>query len=238
MERVFGLVSLFFISLNFSVAQSLPMGSTGGSRIFIKPGAYAFVTELPQAPRETAGDYFLVNSWLRGDILLTDSLKLEALYFKYNLKDDLFEIKTEQDVKLLPGRRVIYFDWKNNQSTLDGEYQRADGYDLEGIRIDGFLKIIYRGSYSLVAGQECKLVPANYNTALNVGERNDRIVKDESYYLLHDNKLMRVDSNKKKFSSDLKVFSGHDLSSFIKENKVDPREIDDLILVTEKLRTL
>ncbi|HEX5167796.1 MAG TPA: hypothetical protein VFW11_01380 [Cyclobacteriaceae bacterium] len=235
MMKDYSLVFFLVVSSNFSDAQSLPMGTTGGSRFFLKPGAYAFVTELPPAPSETTGDYYVANDWFQGNIILNDSMRLEALFFKYNLKANHFEIKTEHEVKILPGKRVIYFDWSNNQNPADGEYQRADEYELNGTKLEGFIKIIQRGSYSLMMGLEFKIIPANFNTALNVGERNDKIVKEEVYYILREKKLLRVDSNKKKFTEELKKFTGYDLSQSVKLNKINPKELEDLLIIVEEL---
>jgi hypothetical protein len=211
------------------------MGSTGGSRIFLKPGAYAFVTELPPAPGQTVGDYYLEDEWLLGNVLLTDSLKLESLYFRYNLKDDVLEIRTDSDVKVLPGRRVLRFDWRQNQSLLDGEYLRADGYELNATHLDGFLKVIQSGEYSLVSGHEFRLIPGNYNTALNVGERNDRIVKEEVYYIMCKRRLLKVDANKKKFAEELEKFTNREWKEYMKSKKVNPKEVEDLLLMTNAL---
>lgn len=235
MKRLFVFQLIFMMSMDLLYGQSLPMGNTGGSRIFIKPGAYAFVTELPPAPKQTVGDYYLENEWLLGDILLTDSLKLEALYFRYNLKDDVFEIRTESDVKVLPGRRVLGFDWRQNQNLFDGEYRRADSYTMNGTHLNGFLKLIQGGQYSLATNYEFRIIPGNYNTALNVGEKNDRIVKEEVFYILYRNNLLRVDSNRKKFTEELGKFTGRDLGDYIKSKKVSPKEVEDLLLITTAL---
>lgn len=213
------------------------MGNTGGSRIFLKPGPYAFVMELPPAPKQTVGDYYLEDEWLLGNVLLTDSLKLESLYFRYNLKDDVFEIRTESDVKLLPGRRVLRFDWQQNQSLFDGEYIRADSYGLNGAQLNGFLKVVKGGQYSLATRHEFKLIPGNYNMALNVGEKNDRIVKEEVFYILYRNNLLRVDSSRKKFTEELEEFTGRDLGDYIKSRKVNPKNVEDLLLITTALNT-
>ena len=231
-------VTILIGLISVSLGQSLPMGSTGGSRMFFRPGSYALVTELPAAPPTTIGDYYLEKEWLRGDLYLDENLKLESLYFRYNAKDNYFEIKTETEIKVLPGKRVIKFTWTNNQSEFDGAYINGALYNLEQTTVNTFLKIVSDEKYDLLVGNRFKVIPGNFNTALNVGERNDKIVKEEVLYIGTGESLMEVDSNRKKFIKDLTLFSGSDLSSFIKSNKINPKNLEDLILVTRRLNEI
>jgi hypothetical protein len=238
MEKVFALVVSFMISVSLGKAQTIPMGAQTGAG-YVTPVPYGFMNQLPPAPAKTIGDYYLDESWLKGNILLSSNSRIENVQFRYNLRENNFEIKTEKDVKLLPGVRVLSFEWVDNQSPRDGFYFSAAPYDYNNTHLLTFLKEVVSGDdYSLAIGVECKLIPANYNVALNVGNRDNQIVKDQGYYLFHDNKLLKVDSSRKKFSSELKTFSGHDLAAYMKENKVDPKQIDDLLILTEKLNTL
>jgi hypothetical protein len=169
---------------------------------------------------------------------LEENVTLESLFFRYNVKENYFEIKTETEVKVLPGKRVTNFNWVNNQSESDGEYVNTSQYSLNGAMVNTFFKVAIKGQYDLLIGNRFKVIPGNYNTALNVGERNDKIVKEEVFYICTDNKLMEVNSNKNKFTKDLKVFSGKDMSSFIKSNKINPKDPEDLTLVTHRLNEI
>lgn len=206
--------------------------------MFFRPGSYALITELPPAPPSTIGDYYLESDWLHGDIYLKEDVKLESLYFRYNAKDNYFEIKTETEIKILPGKRVNNFSWTNNQNEFDGEYVNAAQYNSNGTTMNTFFRVVEEDKFDLLVGNRFKLVPGNYNTALNVGEKNDKIIKEEVFYIGSDNKLMEVDLNKKKFTKDLEKFSGKDLSSFIKSNKINPKNPQDLILITHKLNKI
>lgn len=90
--------------------------------MFFRPGSYAVITELPKALPETIGDYYLESEWLRGDLFLNENVKLESLYFRYNAKENYFEIRTDSEIKVLPGKRVSSFAWVNNQNRNDGTY--------------------------------------------------------------------------------------------------------------------
>lgn len=206
--------------------------------MFFRPGSYALITELPPAPPSTVGDYYLVSDWLQGDLYLKEDVKLESLNFRYNAKDNYFEIQTETEIKILPGKRVNKFSWTNNQSEFDGVYVDATQYNSDGKPINTFFKVVSDDKYDLLIGNRFKVIPGNYNTALNVGEKNDKIVREEVFYIGAEDKLMEVDLNKKKFTKDLAGFSGKDLSSFIKSNKIDPKSQEDLIMVTERLNEI
>lgn len=235
MKKWSTVVVVVFTTISITYGQSLPMGSTGGSRIFFRPGSYAFVTELPKAPPETIGDFYLDNEWLRGDIYLREEMKLESLFFRYNAKENYFEIKTDNEVKVLPGNRVISFDWVHNQNESDGKYANASQYNWNGTIINNFLKVVYDGQYGLLMGDRFKVIPGNYNAALNVGERNDKIVKEKVYYFSHNGELLKVDSNRKRFLNDLQAFSGQDINSLTKGHKINPKDMEDLISLARKL---
>lgn len=196
---------------------------------------YGFVTELPMAKPETVGDYYLDDAWLEGNIYLADHSMLADLSFKYNLKENVLEIKVNDAVKVLPADRVSYFEYLNNNSSLDGIYINAGGYTSQGASLVGFFKIVYDGEYDLYMKTDLSVIPSTYNAALDVGERNNKIVKNKTFYLAKDSNVLRIETNKKKFIKDVKSFSGKDLEDFMRDRKIGTKDADDLTAIAEKL---
>lgn len=223
---------IFLSSLTLHVqAQSLPMGNAGGNRQFQRV-PYGFITTLPPAPPQTEGDYFLNETWMRGNILLSDSTMLENIFFRLNMKDFVLELKDEQNVKVLPGRRVLAFVWKNNNAADDGVYLNVANKETD---IRGFMKLVYENTFSLFKHTDYEVLQATYNAALDVGTRNHQIVKKEAWYVCNNGNFLKVERNKKKFLGDLSTFSGRDCQQLFGKQKINPVETDDVILVLKTL---
>ena len=214
----------------FVNAQPIPMGNPGGTHQFQRI-PYGFITTLPPAPPQTEGDYFLQEEWMRGNIVMTDSTMIENVFFRLNMKDNDLELKAEHEIKVLPGRRVLLFVWKDNGSPNDGIYLNAGKH----ADVRGFMKLVYENTYSLFMQTDFEIVQATYNAALDVGSKNNQIVKKKAWYVCKDRTFMKVERSKKKFLDDLSTFSGRDCRQLFGKQKINPTETDDVILA---LRTL
>jgi hypothetical protein len=173
--------ALLALMLSFQAhAQTVGNNTTAGLDIQTNSGG--FVTQLPPAPPEIKGSYYLTEDWKRGSIYLKE-MSLKDYYFKYDIQHNQFEIKIENQVKVLSGQRVEKFEQDDNTNAGLNIYVNSRGYTLDGTPVQGFLQVIIDGNWDLVSKTEVKLVKSGYVAALDAGSPDAQLSKSDKYYL-------------------------------------------------------
>jgi hypothetical protein len=168
------------IMLSFQAHAQTVVGGNNAAGMDIQTGPGGFITQLPPAPPEVKGSYYLTEDWKRGTLYLQETA-LKDYYFRYDIQHNQFEIKTENQVKVLTGQRVAKFEQDNGEGVA--AYVNAKPYTLEGVPLQGFLQVIVDGNWDLVSKTEVKLVKAGYVAALDAGSPDSKLEKSEKYYL-------------------------------------------------------
>lgn len=184
---------------------------------------------IPPPPGEVIGDSHLEEDWIKGSILLYSNQRMiEGYPLKYDIQTDLFEIKTDADVKVLEGKRVKSFLWKKDNSASPSYFVNAHEYTFDGIPLLGFFEVLVDGSLPLFKRTEVVIQKANYVKEFDTGSRNDKILKKVSYYYGDQKEAFIVP--KKKAHIIFKDKS-EDLEQFIKTNDLSLKEEADLIRI-------
>lgn len=182
---------------SFSVCAQI-VGNNNAAGLDMQTVSGGFVTQLPQAPPEVKGSYYLTDEWRRGTIYVQD-MALKDYYFKYDIRHNQFEIKTGNEIKILSGQRVLKFEQDDNTNAGVQLFVNAKPYKLEGSPVNGFFQLIVEGEWDLLSKTEVTLVQGGYVAALDAGERDARITRTEKYYLADsDGNLILAQTIKKK----------------------------------------
>lgn len=106
----------------------------------------------------TAKNYFSL-SWRTGRIYLFNQQAILDQQIRYDLDNNLIEIKTEDDTKIVEGFKVRRFEWidDNNERSL---FVNAAGYQYS-IWMEGFYRILAEGKISLLERTEIKVETDN-----------------------------------------------------------------------------
>lgn len=219
--------ALLCITLANAYGQQSVMGNIPGKLIDVKTGSNAVVTQLAMAPPTTNGDVYLHSDWALANITLSDEkTQLTGYPVKLDLKTNNLEIRYDNQVKLLPARRIREFVLLRNNGVRE-KFVNASKYVLNESPIEGFLHVVDTGKWALLKKTDLKMIESSYNAALDVGQRDHRLVKDERSFFSRGNTLYEIDLSLKKFC---KQFIGHEsaISKFIKEEKLSLKKADDL----------
>lgn len=161
------------------------------------------------------GNYYLSDDPVAMKLLQVDSMLVENILARYNLRDDQFEIGGVG----IPGKKVISFEQGSSEyirNSFISDYLKDQ---------DGFCRVLFQGRYELYAGVDVIFKPSNYNLLMDVGNRSDTYLKEEIYYLFENNQLVMEASTVKKIAKYLK--SKHEeLSNYSKQNKLSNQETD------------
>ena len=139
---------------------------------------------------------------------------------RYNIYEDEIEFIKENSIYYLVrevGRRIYFLD-----SKFIYKVYRLDGANR-------YFRVHEEGKYSLLAKQkvrriEPKVARSGYDRAK---PGNYRRIKDEYYLALDNNSVQKLPKNKKEF---IEVFGDKSeiIQSFMKQNKLNHRRLDDL----------
>ena len=97
--------------------------------------------------------------------------------------------------------------------------------------MQGFFELVVTGKVNLINKYKAKVIPSNYNVALDLGNKNDRLTLAEQFYLQQEDEIIAI-SKKKKL---LEVFSDKkkEVADYIKEKKLSTKDRDDMIELVE-----
>ena len=176
------------------------------------------------------GDFFIDKKWNRTTILMYEKERLlEGYLTRFDIKSSNLEIKLNDGVKVLQGRRIKSLVWIDSLTNAPRYFLNAKDYSLNNIELNGLLEVLIDGSYPLFKRVTTSVKKATYNVALDVGSKDEKIIKKEAYYFSEANKLIEV-KRKKDLLEYFKSRSG-DLELFISNNKLSVSKENDLLTI-------
>ncbi len=175
--------------------------------------------------RDTVGSVFLYEKFTSGKIFLTTNEIIENYPLNYDLEGQAMEIKTESEIKVLEVNRILIFVCKNpatlqNDTFINGTIFRQPS---------GMYRVLTSGNVNLLESVRIKIIRANYNVAMDVGNKNDEKVKEEKLFVLANGKFAELEKNKHIFPhfGDKKT----QVEEFADKNKLKVRKLNDLIKI-------
>ncbi len=193
---------------------------------------------IPLTEGKVIGDTYLDTKWKTGSIMLYDKEKLIERYpIRYDIYTNELDIKAGQQVKVIAGNKIKSFSWIDSSYTEPVYFINAcDFKNEEGTQFRGFFQVLVDGPLPLLCKTDIVVRKADYNVQMNVGSKDDKILKKEKYYYLKDGKALEVPGSKKKM---LALFGEHAITieKYIKENRSSSKE-DELLLAFDQYRKL
>ena len=217
------LIVICFISQPVFGQVELYTGSEGsfnpyGTRV---AGDFMRVYEIPYKSG-LLGTPYLNEEWENADIVLShDDLLVKDIPIRIDLSNNWIEVKLKEKVFLLYIDDTHSFYLKNSDDAF------ITGNSIAKNSPEGFYKVIYNEKSSLFCRYSTAIKKATYIPAFNVGEKDDKIVIEKIYYAFLNNQLIELEKNKKKLMLQFK--SNNKINTFIKQNKTNPKNEQDLI---------
>jgi hypothetical protein len=185
---------------------------------------FGIIGEVKAKKEATQGSYYISENWNTGTIYLKSGDTLKGYPLKYDIDKNLIEIKTPQQIKALSGNNVIAFEWDDTQRKsffLNGEQ-----YTFEGTKLYGFYQILTPGKVELLSKIFLEIKRADYNVALDVGSRADKIIQREKLFVAKDKQLFELKSREiPKPLSDKAL----EIKVYLKQNNLKLNKKDDAI---------
>ncbi len=196
------------------------------------------MAQLPMPPGERVNEVYMSNSWQKSIVSLYGSEEqIVGMPVKYELKTNTLEFNVSGEVKVMDVRRV------KNLVLLDSVekghlYVNGKEYTCEA-EMRTLLEVLASGKMSLYREPTYTIAKPNYNVAMNVGEKDEKIYRAENYYYAPGDgkKLTLLPTKKKAFAA---VFSDktEEVKKFMDDKNIKLSRREDLAKVFEFYNSL
>ena len=193
---------------------------------------------IPLPEGKVIGDTYLSTEWKRSVILLYDKNKLiEGFPARYDIEADMLDIKGASGVKVLEGRKVKSFVWIDSSRAEPYYFINAKDFKVDGTALIGFFEVLVDGNSPLFKKVNISVKKADYNVTLAIGSRDDKILKNATYYLVEGTTTVEIPGSKKKFLQLLKS-KADEVESYMDSNGLSIKKEEELILICKYYNSL
>ena len=178
------------------------------------------------------GSPYFKDHWCKGEIELYDGKILDDIPFRYNILNNSLAVKMKGRYYEIPSEVVKSF--KIFETNVKGDQVIEQFVRIVKDYQAEFFELIQESeSLKLLKNYSVKISKANYNAALDVGDHNDKMIRDTNYAIWIDNELIEIKGSNKKIIRKLK---NKKLKRFVNENKLNLKNIDDLVFLVSNFK--
>lgn len=186
------------------------------------------IDELRPKPPEMMGSFYLADQWQTGNVYLDSKRNLKNYLLKFDLKNNVLEIKAGETIKVCPLTRLERFEWIDVSGDtlrfLNSEKLAA----AQNASVAGVLEVLEKGSMTLLASYQTEVRQPTYVTGIDVGRKEPRIDKKAVYYLLWNDRLCPLTASKARIEECLGG-QAEPLTTYAKQNHLKLTRRADLI---------
>lgn len=183
--KVYGFIPIIiFVTIN-----SFGQGEVNILDQTINPGMV--IEEFDFRPKEVVAYCYFNNEWFMGGINLKNGQKVRDHYLKFDIYSNHLEVRVNSGIRICPYQKIDQFFLisviKNDTLWFsDGKnYSFPDRTPLVG-----FLQILLEGEYSLAVHHNAKKQQSTYVQALDMGDRREKIVSSETYFIVREKDVL------------------------------------------------
>ncbi|MEP2771127.1 MAG: hypothetical protein ABJH05_03195 [Fulvivirga sp.] len=177
------------------------------------------------------GDPYLLEYQLPGSIMiLNGNAPIEVIKMKYHVLNNYIQCDYKGRTLAIDGSKVLSFNLAHRYFINTNELGAVNN------ELSGFYEVISDGSPSLLAHDAVKIKKPDYNIALDVGNKNYRLIKNRNYYLLIENKIYGI--TKKKDLWKMIESNQKEIKEFIKAERISFSDENDLVRLCTYLNNL
>jgi hypothetical protein len=182
--------------------------------------------------KTTSGNSYFNEDWYQGAAQLVDGKKVENYLMKYDILANELDIKTEEQVKVIPCDWLEEFVLKAPTAAGKEEqlhrFIRFDLFFKPNSSDEGFYELLYEGKkLNLLKQHFTETLQPDYVPALDVGSLTPKVIKKEKYFIFDGEALREVPRSKKKL---LELLQPHQelAADYYKQNKPSPKREGEL----------
>jgi hypothetical protein len=158
-------------------------------------------TEIPLANPAVLGSTYLMESWSTADIVVKEGVVVHGINVRIEIEEGIIELQLDDKIKYIALKDVKSVKIHSELPLV----QSGSLYFYEGLPLHGVVELNQGTKYSLLKQYYIEFLKANYNVALDVGSKNHRKVKKESFFIVDGKNLIQVKGSSKKVVAQLSV---------------------------------
>lgn len=211
--------------------------SVNGGKLNINTSRLTSIESIQLSDESATGTQLHLTDELQfGTIDLGKMLEIKSHRFRYDVKNNLFELEVDGNLKYLNGFGVKKFTIINTDSSKR-QFIPAIQIRNEEEFSGAFFEVLHANEITLFAHHYAQLLPANYIEGLDIGDRSESYSLKTKYYLREDkNQLLEI--RKKKDLIRHFGEKGKAIGLFLKENSIALKNRDELIMLAVFINTL
>lgn len=181
---------------------------------------------IPPEPKRVEGNTYLDLKWNLSTILLYQNQQImEGYRTRYNILSNQFELMESETLQIstMPGFRIQNIVLMDSSYNIPRFFVNGMDFKEENVPISGFFEVLVEGKMPLMRRTLAIFKESNYNTALMIGNRNDKFIKRNIYYYLVGVNLTQMPTNRKKLFA---IFGDKSqiMEEFVAQNSLNIRE--------------
>jgi len=226
-KKLFIFLSLIFCSI--SAYSQHTVGGTASKGMDMNTMPYGTIQEVISVRPSVKGSYYLQKEWQIGTIeLYQTEYVIENISVRYNLLNEVIEIKDGNTIRAIDSRRIKKFSIGNKSGGIT-EFYHGRYFLLNNTPLTGMLELVEsKPDVALYRRTTPKLINGSYVAVLDMGNEHDEIVKNHTYYLESGGDLLIVNNSKTQFSRQFDD-KKRKVKEKLKMNNINLNNVDDLI---------
>ncbi|MBL7843656.1 MAG: hypothetical protein JNK44_07315 [Cyclobacteriaceae bacterium] len=177
---------------------------------------------------EIVGNPYWDTHWGKSSLLLYKNDELvEGYVTRYDIYKDEFEFRLTNDVRVMSGSKVKNVVWIDSVTNKPRYLINGREYKEDGAPLSGFVEVLVEAKVALFKHIKIEVLKPDFNPALNVGSKDTRILKKESFYFNSGESLIRIKSKKSLDALGSKYEQR--INQFMKTNNIKLNNESDLV---------
>lgn len=170
------------------------------------------------------GSIYYSDTWNLSSVHLNDENIMDGYFIKYNIDaNELYILTSTKQVKVLPNKIISEFLWKDS---IDGTIHHfINSRKLTNSSLSGFNEVLHQGNWILLKQIKILRRAPTYNLALDIGDKETKLIKDATFYLCKDTDFKQI----KKIRDVLRLVDAdrrQKVMDYIKANKLKSEQED------------
>lgn len=229
----FKLIFVFGIFQTINLIAQPEKGTVNAT--FDSKGSVNGIREISTSVKITEGSIDYMDDWVNGNIELMNTTKIDGIPINYDINNNVIKSKFDKDIRLLAGNSVKNFQF--NSGLLPMSFVNCNQYPNKELGHSGFYLELSVGKLTLLEKASISLIKSNYNEALAVGDRNDKLIKTFEYFFFRNSVITKLPKSKK---LRLELFKDQKASvdSYVKKESLSLKKIDDFIIIVDYYNSL
>lgn len=207
----------------------------------LEPSPYRVIYGMPQESGKVQGDVYLETDWQNANVWFYPEVvarydpkasdKVSNLPIRVDLGNQYVEFKLPEGVKAIEAASIkkMEVDGPGGVRTFYNTLQYGKSADMPG-----FAEVLSNGKITVIKYTKLWLKQPTYNVALNVGERDAKLIKQHDYYFVNEkNGVYELNKFKPGVGSLKKVAKSKakKVEAYLSEQQLDPKNDADLVKI-------